>query len=235
MAQAVLDAIRMKVARGADPQSAVDEFAPVHSGRTSIAHWLAEYLERQAERCDAGGISPNTLYELRRCARAELSWWNGSSLSDIDALSLDNFSRYLSKERKLGPKTVRNTLGIFRAFLRWLARMERIERVPEFPVVRAIDYMPTIISQRTQALILAEIPHDLRGAFLAACHGVRPGEVRALDVTDVHERNDVPGLLVRKAVKGPNAGAPIRGTKTGDASWIPIDEELAEWIEWRLG
>jgi hypothetical protein len=35
-------------------------------------------------------------------------------------------------------------------------------------------------------------------------------------------------------VKGPNANAPARGTKGRSAAWIPVDEELQRWIEWRL-
>ena len=35
-------------------------------------------------------------------------------------------------------------------------------------------------------------------------------------------------------MKGPNAHAVVGGTKTGDASWIPVDEELGAWIAWRL-
>jgi len=35
-------------------------------------------------------------------------------------------------------------------------------------------------------------------------------------------------------VKGPNANAPTRGTKGRSAAWIPVDEELDQWIAWRL-
>ena len=63
---------------------------------------------------------------------------------------------------------------------------------------------------------------------------MRPGEIRALDIGDVQEREDVPGLRIGRAVKGPNANAPIGGTKTGETGWIPIDEELADWLDWRL-
>jgi integrase len=83
--------------------------------------------------------------------------------------------------------------------------------------------------------ILAQIPWERRGAFLAARHGVRPGEIRALDIADYQFRDEVPGLEVSRAVKGPNANAPTGGTKIGEAHWIPLDEELIEWIEWRLG
>jgi integrase len=86
------------------------------------------------------------------------------------------------------------------------------------------DYRPMIITQRTQALVLAEIPYELRGGFLAACHGIRPGELRALDLDDVEDRE---GVAVSRAMKGPSASSIVGGTKTGDASWVPIDEERA--------
>jgi integrase len=161
------------------------------------------------------------------------SWWYGRSLVEVDALAVNQFAKYL-RGFDLSPKSIRNVLGYFRAFLRWLARMERIERVPAFPVIRVKDYRPTIISQRTQALVLAEIPYELRGGYLAACHGIRPGELRALDVDDVEDRDGVAGIVISRAMKGPNANAVCGGTKTGDTSWVPIDEELTEWIAWRL-
>src|SRR5262245_7340097 len=47
----------------------------------------------------------------------------------------------------------------------------RVEQLPEFPNVHAPEHSP----------ILGVIPDERRGAFLALCHGVRPGEARALD------------------------------------------------------
>jgi site-specific recombinase XerD len=44
----------------------------------------------------------------------------------------------------------------------------------------------------------------------------------------------ITGLTISRAVKGPNANAPTRGTKGRSAAWIPVDEELQRWIEWRL-
>jgi integrase len=236
MAQAILDAIRVKIAKGVDPQTAVDEFAPPTSERSSLQHWAGEYLTEQAELTEAGELSPTHLRELRRCVRPDglWSWWYRRSLCEVDALAVAQYAKHL-RGQKLSPKTVRNILGYFRAFLTWLARMERIERVPVFPIVKVKDHRPTIISPRTQALVLEQISRELRGAFLAACHGIRPGELRALNVRDLEDRSDVPGIVVSRAMKGPNANAVVGGTKTGDASWVPIDEELADWIVWRLG
>jgi integrase len=233
-AEAILAAIRVKIARGTDPQAAVDEFAPTTSERNSLRHWLGEYLAHCEERCSRGQLSPNHVSKLRACAAdgGYWSWWGERSLPEVDPIAVDRFARALYA-RGLGPKSVRNILGYFRAALVWLARMGRIPAVPVFPSVRVPDHRPTIISPRTQDLILAEIPRELRGAYLAGCHGVRPGEIRALDLRDVEARDDVPGLVVSRAVKGRGSGATIGPTKTRDASWIPITDELDEWIQWR--
>jgi hypothetical protein len=93
---------------------------------------------------------------------------------------------------------------------------------------------PRRISASVQHQILAEIPWERRGAFLAARLGVRPGEIRAADVTDYRIVEGAPGLTISRAMKGPNSNAPTWGTKGRNAAWIPVDEELQRWIEWRL-
>jgi integrase len=236
MARAVLDAIRVRIARGAPPQLAVDEFAPASSERNRVSVWLERYLEEQEERATALEISPNHLRELRRCARSDgtWSWWAEMSIYEIDAANLNEWRRWLATGRHLSAKSVRNNLGYFRAFVGWLFRLERLDRIPAFPTVKVRDHQPTILSRETQDLVLEAIPWERRGAFLAASHGIRPGEIRALDVRDYQEREGVPGLSISRAVKGPNSNAPTGGTKTGDAHWIPIDENLEAWIAWRL-
>lgn len=41
-------------------------------------------------------------------------------------------------------------------------------------------------------------------------------------------------LTVSKAVKGPNANAPVRGTKTRKVRRIPVDDDLRSWIQARI-
>jgi len=126
MAQAILDAIRVRIARGATPQQAVDEFAPSASERNLVSVWLERYLAEQEERTETLEISPNHLRELRRCARQDgtWSWWAPASIHEIDAASLNEWRLWLATKRKLSPKSVRNNLGYFRAFLGWLFRLE---------------------------------------------------------------------------------------------------------------
>ena len=230
-AGSVLSAIRVKIARGTSPQQAVDEFSPEASAAHNVERWVDDYLAEQTERAGRLEISPNHLRELRRCARDKgyWSWWHGWSIHEIDAPALTKFRRYLARNLDLSPKTQRNILGYFRSFMKWMHALEAIDRIPAFPTVKVKDHRPTIISPRTQELILEEIPYERRGAFIAACYGIRPGEVRALDIADADERGGVPGLPIDRAVKGPNANAPV-----GQA--MPLgSRSLMSWLSGSCG
>ncbi len=56
--------------------------------------------------------------------------------------------------------------------------------------------------------------------------GLRPGEVRALEIADFSDG----WLRINKAVKGPSVTSPVRGTKTGKPKQLPVPEILQEWI-----
>jgi hypothetical protein len=72
MAESVLEAIRVAIARGADPQTAVDAFAPVTGERNTVEHWLGEYVERSIERDE---LSPNTRRAIESHARLDIAPW----------------------------------------------------------------------------------------------------------------------------------------------------------------
>jgi hypothetical protein len=147
------------------------------------------------------------------------------SIYEIRAGALEDWSHWLA-QRGVAAKTRRNVLGGFRSFVSWLRRRELIETIPCFPEIPVDEYAPTLISARVQHQILDQIAWERRGAFLAARLGIRPGEIRAADVTDYRVVEGVAGLTISRAVKGPNANAPTRGTKGRSAAWIPVDEEL---------
>ena len=89
------------------------------------------------------------------------------------------------------------------------------------------EYEPPIISLEDQERVLMAIPPERRGPFLAMAYlGIRPGEVRALRVSDL----EGDWIAVRSAAKGSAASAPVKGTKTGKPKRLPIPPELAEWI-----
>jgi hypothetical protein len=151
-----------------------------------------------------GERSPNYLRELERWAKPEghFAWWRGKSIYEIRAGALEDWPHWLAK-RGVAAKTRRNVLGGFRSFVGWLRRRELIEAIPSFPEVPVDEYAPTLISANVQRRILDSIAWKRRGAFLAARLGMRPGEIRAADVTDYRIVEGVPGLTISRAVKGP--------------------------------
>jgi integrase len=193
---------------------------------------VSNWLRHRRAHCKAGDISPTYLRELERYARADgyIPWWKGVSIFEVTYGGLEDWSQSLA-EQGLSGSTRRKVLGAFRTFLAWLRRRGDIDAVPEFPSVPVDEYAPTIISANAQDAILAQIPFDRRGAILAAVRlGIRPGEIRALDVDDYQEG----WIMLSKAKKGPNDNAPTRGTKNRQCRRLPVPEDLQEWITWRL-
>src|SRR5262249_26720149 len=70
-------------------------------------------------------------------------------------------------------------------------------------------------------------------AFLACRLGVRPGEVRAMNM-DAFIDGEQPWLVVAHAMKGGYSYAPRRGAKERRVRRIPLDAVAVEWIRWRL-
>ena len=138
---------------------------------------------------------------------------------------LEDWSLWLA-DRDLSPKTRRNVMGYFRAFLVWLHRREDLRAVPRFPLPKADEHEPRLLAISDQDRVLAAISDEDRGIFLALAHlGLRPGEARALTAADYQDG----WMHVDKAVS-----SPVRGTKTGKAKRLPVSEELREWVERRL-
>ncbi|HME70153.1 MAG TPA: hypothetical protein VKM54_09840 [Myxococcota bacterium] len=98
--------------------------------------------------------------------------------------------------------------------------------MPDFPAVPVDEYLPTIISLEEQDRVIARIPGERRGAFLAARLGLRPSEVHALNMEDYREGC----LIVAHGMKGPASYHPRRGTKSRRFRFVEVDRELADWI-----
>jgi len=232
MALEVLGAIRADVRAGRSKMQALATYLGRADPANQVRGWVDRWLERQRGRAEAGDLSPTYLRELDRWGAPGGHWatWDGWATWEITYGALEDWSAALAAGG-LSAKSRRNVLGGFRSFLGWLERRGDLAVVPRFPRIPVDEHAPTIISLETQAAILAAIPEARRGAFLAmALLGLRPGEVRALDVSDYRDG----WLTVAAAMKGPNASAPRRGAKERNARRLPVLEgapELAAWIE----
>ena len=246
-AQRTLTRIRSKIASGRDPKAVLSEYQSKTSKSFRIESRLADWVQRQEERVSAQELSPTYVRELKRYAsnNGYFSWWTGKLPSEICFASLEDWIRWLSTlevrtrqgvsaGKTLNPNTRRKALDAFRTFVRWLHKRGEIENLPAFPTIRTEPYEPTIISIETQQAILEAIPWERRGAFLAAACGVRPGEVRALNIEDVVQEGEHLWLKIRAAMQGPNSVEAAPRTKTRKHGRAPVSEELAKWIYWRI-
>jgi hypothetical protein len=231
MARSALESIRDAVAEGKTLTQALAPWLSRTAPEYLVVNRAQRWLQLMAEKVERGDRSPTYLRELQRYMHPEkyLAYWEDVSIFEVRFGHLEDWLTWLSTEKRLSASTRKKVLDAFRVFLRWLRKRGDIDSVPEFPEVPVDEYSPTIISVEQQAAVIAALPWERRGAFMAARLGVRPGEIRAFNVDDY----DPPWLRISKAAKGPNANAPIRGTKSRASRRIRVDEELADWLEWR--
>lgn len=116
----------------------------------------------------------------------------------------------------LSPKSVRHLVADVGTCLRWLVKRGDLARMPQLPTVHVPDYAPKIPTPEMQDKILAAIPWELRGAFLARGYmGLRPSEARRANVEDY---NFETGVLT------------VHG-KGGRVRYLPADPEVARWVQ----
>ena len=121
LADTALAAIRADIAAGKSVDQACAPFLRKPTAGNMIPAKLEQYVKRERERCEAGDISPNTLNELERWCRSggHFSYWEGRPIFRIRYGELEDWRSWLFKKR-LSAKTVKNVMGQFRTFLRWL-------------------------------------------------------------------------------------------------------------------
>lgn len=101
--------------------------------------------------------------------------------------------------------------------------------MPEFPSVsRGPEPTEQPIGLDVQSAVIAAVPEDRRGIFLAMRTGIRIGEARALNCEDW--QGDV--ILICHSMQGKGANA-RRGPRKNKRARAPIavDPELAAWLK----
>ena len=218
-ARRLLEKIREQVAEGVSVEEVLARYQPIGATANLMPTWLSRWIELRRREMSAGSLSPNFVRELERLAApgGQISFFDRISIHEVTYGRLEDWSIWLA-DRKQSPKSRRNFLGYMRSFLRWLELRGEIAKAPRVPPVRVEEYEPRILSITDQDTVLAHIPDEDRGIFLALAHlGLRPGEARALTVADYRDG----WLFVDKAAKSKAAGAEIRGTKTGKPKRLP--------------
>lgn len=230
--EAVLNAIRARVAEGYTIDQAASFFTRRPTAANRVATKLGEFLERERARLRAGDVSPRTVRELERFCRetGEFAFWRDEHIHEVTFKRLEKWREELGA--RVGAKTARNVMGEFHRFMRWLVRCGDLDRVPEFPEIPYEKKAPKILFADEQRAVLDAIAYEARGVFLAMAHTLRPGEARGADLDDWIPRQRA--IHVRRAAKGLEASAPILKAKEGNWRLVGADDELATWVEWRI-
>lgn len=229
MADTVLSMIRSDVTKGATVETAIAFYLP--NSRQTLEVKLANWLEYMRDLVDAGERAPSYLRELERYAApgGHFDELLPLTLAELRPARLQRWGQGLSK-KGLAAKTRRNIVGALAACLHWLYDNEELARVPKLPSVSVPTYSPAIIAPASQDEILAQIPIEKRGIFIAQVeHALRPGEARAFDVSDYSWKDRM--LTVAHGMDGPSASSKRRTTKTRDVMRFEASDALAAWLE----
>jgi integrase len=152
-------------------------------------------------------------------------------LTEITADKIETWQRYLLGKKKLAPKSANNILSIFSVILEEARRQGHIKTNPTREV-------RTLANKSKQRGILSfEEAHDLlanpsywdnpiayTASLLAACTGMRLGEIRALRPSDLRDGY----IHVEHSVDVHGA---LKSTKTGDTRDIPLPHSLMETLK----
>lgn len=183
MAGDVLESIRADYRNGRTQMQALAPYLRPDASELAVATWWGRFVESKRAQGDFDRqLSPRRLAEFAAYERRGylVPLW-GMAIHNVTAGALEDVRAHLFG-KGLAPKTVWNVLTDVGVFLRWLERRGEIGQAPPLPRVHVPDHTPRIPSRDVQARILAAIPEDSRGQYLArGLMGLRPSEAwRAL-------------------------------------------------------
>jgi integrase/recombinase XerD len=182
----------------------------------------SEYLR------DVRGLMPASIKEqLTIVARflAHIDFDNAPErLTTIDSEVVESFVRKMS--RSINRATLRDRIGKFRNFLRFLAAQGKVSSELadqiDLPRVYRFEKLPRTLGWKTVQALLRSIPkatvkglRDYTMIFLMAAYGLRSCEVAALTLDDVEWKKG----LIR-----------IRQTKTNNELNLPLTDEAARTL-----
>jgi len=185
---------------------------------------LDEYYERKVK-----DIAPGWEAHFRKHIQLAKEFFGIMDVRDIRKTHLVNYSEWL-EGKGLSPKTVKNYLDTFKAFMNYLKNnLEIITTLPNFPSIEIPQPLFKWLSTEDQATVFNAIPDEDKPIFaFLFLSGCRPSEARALKVKDVDLQNGT--ITIHRTFSGKEERPKRKGKKSPPVV-IPIHPEIQPILE----
>jgi integrase len=198
------------------------QYSIKHKSVRSFGAYLDDWLANQQRRMERGQIRPTYLRDVRQfCNRYFKPGLGNLDFNQIRGKELT--ALYLDLD--VGPKTVRNVMGVLKKIFNDAEREEVITRVPRFPLTARPPRVSRdwLTEEEQQKIFDLLAPEDFYFVFFLAKHATRVGEGRALQHRDINLKQE--SVSISRAFSGKDSLYP---PKTGASREIPLDPEWAE-------
>ena len=250
-AEVELERIRARAIGEESKASIVASYLPAEVSKQQFETWLWLYVEHFKAEVETGDLSYNSLREIQRWAApgGYWRWWDGKDIRSLTNADGTAYTRWLagqpSRSNKakpgdlIGAKTRRNVIHGLRSLFTWASTEAATGagKAWEVPLMKVPPYVrpqtPTISPDATAA-VLADIPWEARGIFLAAVWEVRRFSTLAAATLDDYDP-ETRRIHWHQGRQGAQVDAPIRGQKNRVDRWREVfAPELIEWLDWRF-
>lgn len=209
------ETLRLALARGQDPFAPDPSLAP---SEQTLAEFASDWMDRY---CRANN-KPSELYTKAVLLRLHIvPYFGRMKLSEIGAECIETY-----KSRKLGEdysaKTVNNHLAVLGKLLRTAVDWGRVEECPRYRLLKTIPpQMSYLTPIESRALVNDSAEPSWNAmALLGARTGMRKGELRALEWSDIDFEHR--HLTVRQSAWRNK----VSSTKTSKIRHIPMSDDV---------
>lgn len=205
------------------------EFDPAKYVRAVSTEYYAKTLLDRYYNDKINSIAPSYKTDFKRYVDRAKAFFKDKDIRDIRKLHIIDYVKHLETKFTLSPKTIKNTVEVFKAFMRYcLNDIEIVTTIPPFPKIEVTPPPFRWLQPEDQIKLFNLVPdkHKPVIAFLML-HGCRPSEGRALKVRHVDIKG---GTISISATFSGNVYREKRKGKNAKAVIIPIHPELYDFL-----
>lgn len=206
---------------------------------TTTTMTFGEAVERYLTRTEDRGREPATIKSYRYMSRRFLVPLLGhKDVRALKPMDFDALGIVMKREMGLKTQTIGKAVTLAGAVLQYAMRNEWCDRNParlaelprRDPVERDVPELADLVRFLEVAAVVDPDVYDY--AWVIANTGARCGEVMAFMQTDI----DADGILtIERAVDVSHSTVRIKGTKTGETRFVPLDDTTIALIRARGG